>query len=223
MCHQNPSTTFWNILHTVKTSIYPLGPYSVQTVGAAWAVSWAIGHNPGRVATPTQDTSVLALILSTLEGWQAESTPPGIDSTAEWDLKSGSYDPKPATLTIMPTRGITDKQKGVKTQPPSPSVAEVMMWYVRASILCHVNFFFLGSCYFYFVPTVQGSGLPKYAVSFFVSVKCTLRRTGCNCNVEFKTAIQVKEDIDWWLLIKSTDLSNNIVQLNKKETFLQPQ
>ena len=33
-----------------------LGPYSVQGVGAAKAVSWAIGHNPGQVATPTQDT-----------------------------------------------------------------------------------------------------------------------------------------------------------------------
>ena len=42
---------------------YPSGPYSVQSVGAAKAVSWAFGHNPGysnpehnRVATPTQDT-----------------------------------------------------------------------------------------------------------------------------------------------------------------------
>ena len=34
----------------------PLGPYSVQSVGAAKAVSWAIGHNPGWVATSTQDT-----------------------------------------------------------------------------------------------------------------------------------------------------------------------
>ena len=38
----------WNIHH-------PLGPYSAQSVGAAEAVSWAIGHNPGRVATPVQD------------------------------------------------------------------------------------------------------------------------------------------------------------------------
>ena len=30
-----------------------LGPYSVQSVGAAQAVSLAIGHNPGRVATLT--------------------------------------------------------------------------------------------------------------------------------------------------------------------------
>ena len=37
--------------------IHPFGPYSVQSVGAAEAVSLAIGHNPGRVATPTQDTS----------------------------------------------------------------------------------------------------------------------------------------------------------------------
>ena len=34
----------------------PLGPYSVQSIDAAKAVSWAIGHNPGQVATPTQDT-----------------------------------------------------------------------------------------------------------------------------------------------------------------------
>ena len=39
-------------------SILPLGPYSVQSVGAAKAVSWVIGHNPGRVATPTQDTQM---------------------------------------------------------------------------------------------------------------------------------------------------------------------
>ena len=43
-----------------------LGPYSVQSVGAASAVSLAIGHNPGRVATPTQDTSKLALIFADL-------------------------------------------------------------------------------------------------------------------------------------------------------------
>ena len=41
---------------------------SVQSVGAAEAVSFAIGHNPGRVATATQDTSKLALILPTSEG-----------------------------------------------------------------------------------------------------------------------------------------------------------
>ena len=28
----------------------------MQSVGAAEAVSWAIEHNPGRVATPMQDT-----------------------------------------------------------------------------------------------------------------------------------------------------------------------
>ena len=39
-----------------------------QSVGAALAVSLAIGHNPGRVATQTQDTSKLALILPTSEG-----------------------------------------------------------------------------------------------------------------------------------------------------------
>ena len=49
-------------------SIHPLGTYSVQSVGAAKAVSLAIGHNPGRVTTPTHDTSKLALILPTSEG-----------------------------------------------------------------------------------------------------------------------------------------------------------
>ena len=36
----------------------PLGPYSVQSIGAAETVSWDIGYNPGRVATPTQDTQM---------------------------------------------------------------------------------------------------------------------------------------------------------------------
>ena len=49
-------------------SIHPLGPYSLQSVGAAKAVSWAIEHNPGQVATLTQDTSKLVLILPTSEG-----------------------------------------------------------------------------------------------------------------------------------------------------------
>ena len=35
-----------------------LGTYSVQSIGADWAVSWAVGHNPGQVATPTQDTQM---------------------------------------------------------------------------------------------------------------------------------------------------------------------
>ena len=52
----------------IHPSIHPLGPYSVQSVGAAEAVSLAIGHNPGRVTTPTQYTSELALILLTSEG-----------------------------------------------------------------------------------------------------------------------------------------------------------
>ena len=52
----------------IHTSIHPLGPYSVQSIGAAEAVSLAIGYNTGWVATPTQDTSKLALILPTSEG-----------------------------------------------------------------------------------------------------------------------------------------------------------
>ena len=38
----------------VQGTIHPSGPYSVQSVGAAKAVSWAIGHNPGWVTTLTQ-------------------------------------------------------------------------------------------------------------------------------------------------------------------------
>ena len=90
----------------IHPSIHPLGPCSVQSVGAAFAVSLAIGHNPGWVATPTQYTSMLALILLTTEGWQSELTPPGINSTAVCYLNSGSKDPKPTTLTIKPTPGI---------------------------------------------------------------------------------------------------------------------
>ena len=41
--------------------------------------------------------SKLVLILPTSEGWQAESTPPRINSTAERDLNSGPEDPEPAT------------------------------------------------------------------------------------------------------------------------------
>ena len=67
-----------------------MGPYSVQSIGAAEAASLAIGHNPGQVATPTQYTSMLALIVPTSEGRQAESIPPGFNSTAEWDLNSES-------------------------------------------------------------------------------------------------------------------------------------
>ena len=53
---------------SIHPSIHPLGPYSVQSVGAAEAVSLAIGHNPGRVDTPIQYTSKLALIFPTSEG-----------------------------------------------------------------------------------------------------------------------------------------------------------
>ena len=45
-----------------------LGPYSVQSVGAAEAVSLAIEHNPGWLATLTQYANMLALILPTSEG-----------------------------------------------------------------------------------------------------------------------------------------------------------
>ena len=51
-----------------QTSIHPLGPYSVKSIGASEAFSLAIGYNPGLVATLTQDTMKLALILLTSEG-----------------------------------------------------------------------------------------------------------------------------------------------------------
>ena len=46
--------------------IHPLGASSVQSVGAAEAVSLDIGHNPGPVTTLTQYTSTLALIFADL-------------------------------------------------------------------------------------------------------------------------------------------------------------
>ena len=49
--------------------------------------------------------SKLVLILPTSEGWQAEWTPPGINSTAKQDLNSGLENPKPTTLTLKPTPG----------------------------------------------------------------------------------------------------------------------
>ena len=44
--------------------------------------------------------------FATSEGWRAQSTPPVVNSTAEWNLNSGSKDPKPTTLPIKPTPGI---------------------------------------------------------------------------------------------------------------------
>ena len=82
------SPWLWDTI-LARLFIHPLGPYSVQSVGAASAVSLAIRHNLGWVATPTWDTSKLALFLPTLEGWQVELTPPGINSTGEQDLNSG--------------------------------------------------------------------------------------------------------------------------------------
>jgi len=57
----NTTLSYWYIYQhlTITTNyIHPLGPYSLQSIGAAAAGSWAIGHNPGRVATPTQDTQI---------------------------------------------------------------------------------------------------------------------------------------------------------------------
>ena len=43
-----------DIYHAVDPSIH--WDETQQSISAAEAVSWAIGHNPGQVATPTQDT-----------------------------------------------------------------------------------------------------------------------------------------------------------------------
>ena len=59
-----------------------------------------------RILEWLNNPSKLLLILPTSEGWQAVSTPPGIDSMAEQDLNSGPEDTKPTTLTIKPTPGI---------------------------------------------------------------------------------------------------------------------
>jgi len=73
LCRVNVEITFNTLLNhhhdtNQSTTIHPLGPYSVQSVGATSTVSLAIGYNPGRVTTPTQDTNKVALILSTSEG-----------------------------------------------------------------------------------------------------------------------------------------------------------
>ena len=83
------------VILNAQGGIVPLEPYSVHSVGAAKAVSWAIGHNPGQVATLTGDTRMAqssqqaGAHLPTSEGRQAESTPPSINSTAKQDLNSG--------------------------------------------------------------------------------------------------------------------------------------
>ena len=109
-----PSARFENVRFGISIQYLDLIHPSIGTILCAecWCClssplgSLAIGHNPGWVATPTQDTSKLALILPTSDEWQAESTPPGINSTAKGDLNSGSSDPKPTTPTMKPTPGI---------------------------------------------------------------------------------------------------------------------
>ena len=53
---KDSSISLFNYEDFVIENVHPLEPYSVQSISAAEAVSLAIGHNPGRVATPTQDT-----------------------------------------------------------------------------------------------------------------------------------------------------------------------
>jgi len=49
-------TVAHTFMHASHVPNYPSGAYSTQSVSAAEAVSWSIGHNPGMVATPMQDT-----------------------------------------------------------------------------------------------------------------------------------------------------------------------
>jgi len=83
----------------------------VQSVDAAKAVSWAIGHNPGRVATPTQDTQAAQSSqqagtyfadLRRMVGWV---NPTWYEFNGQEDLNSGRDDLKPATLTVQQTPG----------------------------------------------------------------------------------------------------------------------
>ena len=65
-----------------------------------WTQSWTGRHS----VTGYQQAGTHFADLGRITG--RESTPPGINSTAEWDLNSWSSDPKPTTLTIKPTLGI---------------------------------------------------------------------------------------------------------------------
>ena len=53
-------------------------------------------------------TRRLVLISPTSEGWQAESTPLGVNSMPDRGSNSGPEDPKPATLTTKPVPSLPE-------------------------------------------------------------------------------------------------------------------
>ena len=57
--------SYGEIFLSIRQAVAEKNPSGLR---AASTVSLAIGHNPGWVATPTQDTKKLALILLTSEG-----------------------------------------------------------------------------------------------------------------------------------------------------------
>ena len=60
--YQGFTNDLWYIVcqpNWMEPSRHPLGPHYVQSIGAAEAVSLAIGHNAGRVVTLTQYTTML--------------------------------------------------------------------------------------------------------------------------------------------------------------------
>ena len=54
--------------------------------------------------------STLVLISLTVEEWQAESTPPSVNSMVHRGFNTGLKGPKPATLTAKPTPGFENHQ-----------------------------------------------------------------------------------------------------------------
>jgi len=61
ICSQNAHTALLTTVPSDRDGIVIGTILCTESVGAAEAVSWAIGHNPGRVATPTQDTRMAQL------------------------------------------------------------------------------------------------------------------------------------------------------------------
>uniref|UniRef100_A0A8C4N7N1 Ig-like domain-containing protein n=2 Tax=Eptatretus burgeri TaxID=7764 RepID=A0A8C4N7N1_EPTBU len=118
-------------LKYIPLSIHPLGPYSVQSIGAAQAVSWAIGHNPGWVTTSTQDTSKPELILPTSEGCQAESTRPGLMNYVHPDPQH-HYLPKPQS-TI---RCRINQNVKLQCLRPKESHFDPVVWFISHNKTC---------------------------------------------------------------------------------------
>ena len=56
ICSQNAHTALLTIVPSDRDGIVIGNILCTESVGAAEEVSWAIGHNPGWVATPTQAT-----------------------------------------------------------------------------------------------------------------------------------------------------------------------